>query len=266
MITKQIENAQKKVEGNNFNTRKTLLGYDDVMNMQREVIYSQRSDVLEGEDLKDQIISMTKEVISNAVDSHLAYAEENFETELKKLIAFLDDICVPANRVSVDELLKMSNDEIKEKLTSIALEIYEGKEAEFTSERMREIERVILLKTVDRRWMDHIDNMDHLKQGMGLRAFKQQDPVQAYQMEGSAMFDEMIAGIKLDTVKYIFHVQMERAPERERVAKETGASHAGSSSESAKQQPVRKKVEIGRNDPCPCGSGKKYKNCCGREV
>ena len=268
LITKQIENAQKKVEGNNFNIRKTLLGYDDVMNMQREVIYSQRSDVLEGEDLKDQIISMTKEVISNAVDSHLAYAEENFETELKKLIAFLDDICVPANRVSVDELLKMSNDEIKEKLTSIALEIYEGKEAEFTSERMREIERVILLKTVDRRWMDHIDNMDHLKQGMGLRAFKQQDPVQAYQIEGSAMFDEMIAGIKLDTVKYIFHVQMEKAPERERMAKETSAVHAsaGGDSAPAKREPIRKKVSIGRNDPCPCGSGKKYKNCCGREV
>ena len=268
LITKQIENAQKKVEGNNFNIRKTLLGYDDVMNMQREVIYSQRSDVLEGEDLKDQIISMTKEVISNAVDSHLAYAEENFETELKKLIAFLDDICVPANRVSIDELLKMSNDEIKEKLTSIALEIYEGKEAEFTSERMREIERVILLKTVDRRWMDHIDNMDHLKQGMGLRAFKQQDPVQAYQIEGSAMFDEMIAGIKLDTVKYLFHVQMEKAPERERMAKETSAVHAsaGGDSAPAKREPIRKKVSIGRNDPCPCGSGKKYKNCCGREV
>ena len=266
LITKQIENAQKKVEGNNFNIRKTLLGYDDVMNMQREVIYSQRSDVLEGEDLKDQIISMTKEVISNAVDSHLAYAEENFETELKKLIAFLDDICVPANRVSIDELLKMSNDEIKEKLTSIALEIYEGKEAEFTSERMREIERVILLKTVDRRWMDHIDNMDHLKQGMGLRAFKQQDPVQAYQIEGSAMFDEMIAGIKLDTVKYLFHVQMEKAPERERMAKETSAVHAsaGGDSAPAKREPIRKKVSIGRNDPCPCGSGKKYKNCCGK--
>jgi preprotein translocase subunit SecA len=117
--------------------------------------------------------------------------------------------------------------------------------------------------------MDHIDNMDHLKQGMGLKAFKQQDPVQAYQMEGSEMFEEMISNIKLDTVRYIFHVQMERAPERERVAQETGASHAGADdgeSPSTKREPVRKKVEIGRNDPCPCGSGKKYKNCCGREV
>ena len=269
MITKQIENAQKKVEGNNFNIRKTLLGYDDVMNMQREVIYSQRSDVLEGEDLKDQILGMTKEVISNAVDAHLANAEENFEEELGKLITYLDSICVPENRVTIDELSKLSNEEIKEKFTKIAFEIYEGKELEFTSERMREIERVILLKTVDSKWMNHIDNMDHLKQGIGLRAFKQQDPVQAYQMEGSAMFEEMIASIKLDTVKYIFHVQMQKAPERERVAKETNAVHAsagGGSEKEVKREPVRKGTEIGRNDPCPCGSGKKYKNCCGRQV
>ena len=269
MITKQIENAQKKVEGNNFNIRKTLLGYDDVMNMQREVIYSQRSDVLEGEDLKDQILGMTKEVISNAVDAHLANAEENFEEELGKLITYLDSICIPENRVTVEELSKLSNDEIKEKLTNIALEIYEGKELEFSSERMREIERVILLKTVDSKWMNHIDNMDHLKQGIGLRAFKQQDPVQAYQIEGSAMFEEMIASIKLDTVKYMFHVQMQQAPERERVAKETNAVHAssgGGSEKEVKREPVRKGTEIGRNELCPCGSGKKYKNCCGRQV
>ena len=269
MITKQIENAQKKVEGNNFNTRKTLLGYDDVMNVQREVIYKQRSEVLEGEDIKDQIKAMTEHVITNAVNLHLNGVEEDSadaEEEMKKLVSYLNDICIPANRVSIDELMNMSNDEIIEKFVSIADEIYEAKEEDFTAERMREIERVVLLRIVDTKWMDHIDNMDHLKQGMGLQAFKQEDPVRAYQMEGSQMFEEMIESIKLDTVKYIFHVQMERAPERERVAKETGASYGGSSSESAKQQPVRKKVEIGRNDPCPCGSGKKYKNCCGREV
>ena len=269
MITKQIENAQKKVEGNNFNTRKTLLGYDDVMNVQREVIYKQRSEVLEGEDIKDQIKAMTEHVITNAVNLHLNGIEEDsaeMEEEMKKLVSYLNEICIPANRVSIDELMNMSNDEIIEKFIGIADEIYEAKEEDFTSERMREIERVVLLRIVDTKWMDHIDNMDHLKQGMGLQAFKQEDPVRAYQMEGSQMFEEMIENIKLDTVKYIFHVQMERAPERERVAKETGASYGGSSSESAKQQPVRKKVEIGRNDPCPCGSGKKYKNCCGREV
>ncbi|MEO2508726.1 preprotein translocase subunit SecA [Clostridium paraputrificum] len=269
IITKQIENAQKKVEGNNFNIRKTLLGYDDVMNMQREVIYKQRAQVLEGEDLKDQILNMTSDVISNAVLSHLNGVEgDDVEVEMKKLIAYLDDICVPDNRVTVEELMKITNDEIIEKYKNIATEIYNGKEEEFGSEKMREIERVILLRTVDSKWMNHIDNMDHLKQGMGLRAFKQQDPVQAYQMEGSQMFDEMIQGIKTDTVKYIFHVQMEKAPERERVAKETSAVHAGADgdSKSIKREPVRKKMEIGRNEPCPCGSGKKYKNCCGREA
>ena len=269
IITKQIENAQKKVEGNNFNVRKTLLGYDDVINMQREVIYKQRSEVLEGEDLKEQIVNMTKEVINTAVLAHLNGVEgEEVEGEVKKLITYLDDICIPANRVTIDELINLSNDERIEKFSNLAEEIYEGKEAEFGSEKMREIERVILLRTVDSKWMDHIDNMDHLKQGIGLRAFKQQDPTQAYQMEGSAMFEDMIQSIKNDTVKYIFHVQMEKAPERERVVKETAAVHAGaeSDSNSTKREPIRKKIEIGRNEPCPCGSGKKYKNCCGREV
>jgi len=271
LITKQIENAQKKVEGNNFNIRKTLLGYDDVMNMQREVIYKQRSEVLEGEDLKEQISNMTKEVITNTVLAHLNGVEEEaeFEAEVKKLITYLDDLCIPSNRVNKEELLNLSNEEITAKYLEIATEIYEGKEAEFGLERMREIERVILLRNVDSKWMDHIDNMDHLKQGIGLRAFKQQDPVQAYQMEGSEMFEEMIQNIRLDTVRYIFHVQMEKAPERERVAQETVASHAGAGeaeSKATKKEPIRKKIEIGRNEPCPCGSGKKYKNCCGREV
>ncbi len=183
--------------------------------------------------LKDQILNMTSDVISNAVLSHLNGVEgDDVEVEMKKLIAYLDDICVPDNRVTVEELMKITNDEIIEKYKNIATEIYNGKEEEFGSEKMREIERVILLRTVDSKWMNHIDNMDHLKQGMGLRAFKQQDPVQAYQMEGSQMFDEMIQGIKTDTVKYIFHVQMEKAPERERVAKETSAVHAGADGDS----------------------------------
>ena len=268
LVTKQIESAQKRVEGNNFNIRKNVLGYDDVMNLQREVIYGQRTEVLEGEDIKDQIISMIKEVITNAVKAHLdSIIDENPEEEIKKMLRYLDDLGIPANRFSVDELMDLSNEEIINKVIDVALEIYQGKEAEFGEEKMREIERVILLRNVDSKWMDHIDNMDHLKQGIGLRAFKQQDPVQAYQMEGSVMFDEMIQNIKLDTVKFLFHVQMEKAPERERVAKETSASHAGADDKSSsKREPVRKKVEIGRNELCPCGSGKKYKNCCGREV
>ena len=268
IITKQIENAQKKVEGNNFNIRKTLLGYDDVMNMQREIIYKQRSEVLEGEDVKDQIMSMTKEVINNAVLGHLK-EDADIETEVKKLITYLDGICIPESMVNAEELTKMSNEEIVEKLYNIATNIYEQKEEEFGSEKMREIERVILLRSVDSKWMDHIDNMDHLKQGIGLRAFKQQDPVQAYQMEGSEMFEDMIQNIKLDTVKYIFHVQVEReAPKRERVVQEMSASHASASGEEEpkKKEPIRKAPTVGRNELCPCGSGKKYKNCCGREV
>ncbi|MDQ0148791.1 preprotein translocase subunit SecA [Eubacterium multiforme] len=269
IITKSIESAQKKVEGHNFDIRKNLLGYDDVMNMQREVIYKQRSQVLEGENLKEQIEEMIKQVISDAVDAHVTGMEDDYKKEFKNLILYLDDICIPANRVTIDDLTDLSNEEIKEKLINIALEIYKGKEEEFGEEKLREIERVVLLKNVDMKWMDHIDNMDHLKQGIGLRAFKQQDPVQAYQMEGSAMFDEMIEAIKIDTVKYLFHVQMEKAPEeRERVVRETAAIHlnTGNGEAPKKQQPVKKKETVGRNELCPCGSGKKYKNCCGREV
>ena len=145
------------------------------------------------------------------------------------------------------------------------MNIYKGKELEFGEEQLREIERVVLLRVVDQKWMAHIDNMDHLKQGMGLRAYKQQDPIQAYQMEGSAMFEEMIEGIKVETVKFLFHVRVERPVEREKVAEETSASH-GSDDKSLKKEPVRNDNKVGRNDLCPCGSGKKYKNCCGREV
>ena len=268
MLMKQIERAQKKVEGNNFNTRKTLLGYDDVMNAQREIIYAQRSEVLEGMDLKDQIISMVKEVIENAVDIHLNNADETPEKQIKNLIAYLDEICVPKERVNIEELLDLSDEEITDKLVKIALDLYEAKEREFESDKMRELERIILLRTVDSKWMDHIDNMDHLKQGIGLRAFKQQDPVQAYQMEGSIMFEEMINNIKIDTTKYLFHVQMEKAPQRESVTgNNTVAVHPGNAEEaSVKREPVRKEREIGRNELCPCGSGKKYKNCHGREA
>ncbi|WP_139905665.1 preprotein translocase subunit SecA [Clostridium thermarum] len=260
MVTSAIENAQKKVEGNNFDIRKTLLGYDDVMNQQREVIYKQRAMVLEGNDLKEQIQDMLQEVVYNAVDSHLSGLEEDVQGDVEKLIHYLEDICIPHGLLKAEELAKMSNDEIKEKALSVATDIYKKKEEEFGSEQMREIERVILLRVVDTKWMDHIDNMDHLKQGMGLRAYKQQDPVQAYQFEGSEMFNEMIYNIKVDTVKYLFRVKMERAPEREKVAKETGTSH----DDSLKKEPVKKDKKAGRNDPCPCGSGKKYKNCCGR--
>ena len=265
MVTKAIENAQKKVEGNNFDIRKNLLGYDDVMNLQREVIYRQRTEVLEGKNLKEQIEGMIQEVISDAVNSHLSGDVQDIEAEIKTLLQYLEEICLPHGIVTVQELADLSNEQIKDKLTETVMNIYKGKGLEFGEEQLREIERVVLLRVVDQKWMAHIDNMDHLKQGMGLRAYKQQDPIQAYQMEGSAMFEEMIEGIKLETVKFLFHVRVERPVEREKVAEETSASH-GEDDKSLKKEPVRNDHKFGRNDLCPCGSGKKYKNCCGREA
>ena len=265
MVTKAIENAQKKVEGNNFDIRKNLLGYDDVMNLQREVIYRQRTEVLEGKNLKEQIEGMIQEVISDAVNSHLSGDVQDIEAEIKTLLQYLEEICLPHGIVTVQELADLSNEQIKDKLTETVMNIYKGKELEFGEEQLREIERVVLLRVVDQKWMAHIDNMDHLKQGMGLRAYKQQDPIQAYQMEGSTMFEEMIEGIKLETVKFLFHVRVERPIEREQVAKETSASH-GQDDNSLKKEPIKNDHKFGRNDLCPCGSGKKYKNCCGREA
>jgi preprotein translocase subunit SecA len=260
MVTGAIENAQKKVEGNNFDIRKTLLGYDDVMNKQREIIYKQRSQVLEGENLKEQAVEMIRDVVVTAVDSHLSGVEEDFESDVEKLVVYLDEICVPKHLLNMEQLKEMSNQQIKDTMLDVAMQIYSSKENDFGSEQIREIERVILLRVVDTKWMDHIDNMDHLKQGIGLRAYKQQDPVQAYQFEGSEMFEEMIFNIKIDTVKYLFHVQIERAPEREKVAVETSTNV----DDSLPKKPVTNDKKVGRNDSCPCGSGKKYKNCCGR--
>ncbi|AVQ37686.1 TPA: preprotein translocase subunit SecA [Clostridium botulinum] len=261
MVSSAIESAQKKVEGNNFDIRKTLLQYDDVINKQREIIYKQRSEVLEGEDLKDQIGDMIRDVIYTAVNSHISGVEEEFETELQNLVNYLEDICLPKGVVNVKEISNLSDEEIKEKLLKAIENIYSHKEKEIGEEQIREIERVILLRVVDTKWMDHIDDMDHLKQGIGLRAYRQQDPVQAYQFEGSEMFEEMIYNIKVDTVRYLFHVEVEKAPEREKVAKETSTNY---DEDSVKKQPIKKENRIGRNDLCPCGSGKKYKNCCGR--
>lgn len=260
MVTGAIESAQKKVEGNNFDIRKNVVKYDDVMNKQREIIYKQRQTVLEGANIKDQIETMIQDVIYDAVSSHISGVEDTFKEELDKLIQFCEEIFLPKDTFTVEQLEKLSDDEIKETLLDIATKLYAEKEEDFGEEQIREIERVILLKVVDSKWMDHIDSMDHLKQGIGLRAYKQQDPAQAYQMEGSEMFNEMIFNIKQETVKYLFHVRIEKAPERERVAKITSTNEDNS----LKKEPAKKKEKPNRNDPCPCGSGFKYKNCCGR--
>jgi preprotein translocase subunit SecA len=260
MVSGAIESAQKKVEGNNFDIRKNVVKYDDVMNQQREIIYRQRTEVLQGEDIKGQIKEMIKDVVLGAVDSHISGHEESFEEELSKLISYIEEIYMPKGTVSVDELSKLTVEEIKTNLLDIAQKMYAEKEQHFGQEQIREVERVILLRVVDSKWMDHIDDMEHLKQGIGLRAYKQQDPTQAYQMEGSDMFADMIETIKTETVKYLFHVQIEKAPEREMVAKITSTNH----DDSLKKEPTKKQAKQGRNEECACGSGKKYKNCCGR--
>lgn len=260
MVSGAIESAQRKVEGNNFDVRKNVVKYDDVMNKQREIIYKQRQEVLMGANIKDQIQTMIQDVIESSVNTHISGVDDTFEDELNKLIKYMEDVYLPKDTVTVDEIAKLSNNEIVELLLDKAMELYAEKEVEFSEEQMREIERVILLKIVDSKWMDHIDSMDHLKQGIGLRAYKQQDPAQAYQMEGSEMFAEMIENIKHETVKYLFHVKVEKAPERERVAEITSTNE----DKSLKKEPVKKQAKPNRNDPCPCGSGYKYKNCCGR--
>lgn len=263
MVSNTIESAQRKVEGNNFDARKNVLQYDDVMNQQRTIIYKQRAQVLEGEDLKEQIVSMIQDIVNGLVDSHVTSPDEDdYDDGIEKLIRYLEDIFLPKDMVNAEELGKKGIDDIKEELINIALKIYEDKEKEFEElGDLREIERIILLRVVDSKWMDHIDSMDRLKQGIGLRAYRQQDPVQSYQFEGTDMFNEMIWNIKVETIKFLFHVQIHENMERKRVATVTNTSHGD---EDIKKEPVKRDKHPGRNEPCPCGSGKKYKNCCGR--
>ncbi|MGL5823134.1 MAG: preprotein translocase subunit SecA [Sarcina sp.] len=267
MVTKTIENAQKKVEGNNFDIRKSLLGYDDVINKQREIIYRQRTEVLEGEDLKESISNMIESIVSDAIALHINDDDEDDrEASAKLLINYLEDLFLPVGTYNVTDISSKDTEELQVILVDKANELYKEKEESIGSDQMREIERVILLKIVDTKWMDHIDNMDHLKQGIGLMAYKQQDPVQAYQQQGSDMFEEMVDSIQKDTVKYLYHVRVQsEAPQREQAFKETAATHGGDD-KPAKKEPAKSDKVAGRNNACPCGSGKKYKNCCGREV
>lgn len=260
MLSGAIENAQKKVEGSNLDIRKNLLQYDNVMNKQRELIYTQRRKVLEGENLKAQMLSMVDDVISTIVDTHTGGGKGYEDYDLKGVLRYSHDVFLPKDMLSEEDLKDLSKEDIKAKLSEAAVKFYDIKEEEFTEERMREIERVVLLRSVDTKWMDHIDAMDQLKQGIGLRAYRQRDPVQEYQFEASAMFDEMIYNIKEETVKTLYHVRVEKAPERERVAEPIATNQ----DDSLKKKPIVKEKKAGRNDPCPCGSGKKYKQCCGR--
>lgn len=257
LLTKSIENAQKKVEGNNFAIRKHVLQYDDVMNKQREVIYGERRKVLEEENLKEDILAMVKSVIEGAINLYLGQDIEKSHWDIAGFKNYLENIFLPKGVVDEDKIKSLSQEELADELYSIAVKKYEEKEAEIGEETFREIERIILLQVVDRKWMDHIDLMDQLRQGIGLRAYGQEDPVRAYQNEGFELFEEMIHSIHEDTVRYLFHIQRPERMERRRVANPVDTKREEGN------KPYVKKKKIGRNDPCPCGSGKKYKKCCG---
>jgi preprotein translocase subunit SecA len=258
LLSKSIENAQKKVEGRNFDIRKHVLQYDNVMNKQREVIYSQRRQVLLGENIRENIIEMVTEIVEDAVATYTVGSEYAEEWDLKGLLDHLNSMFLPRNAFPMEELLKFSRDEIKEAMMDKAIQVYEHKESQIDAEVMRELERVALLRTVDTKWIDHIDAMDQLREGISLRAYGQQDPVQAYKMEGYDMFVELVRNIKEDTVRFIYNINTANLPKREKVAEPIVTNH-----EEGVRKPIVKEDKIGRNDPCPCGSGKKYKKCCG---
>ena len=261
LITKAIENAQKKVEARNFDIRKHVLEYDDVMNTQREVIYSQRRKVLEKEDLKESIKQMIVDVIDRLLEIYAGKEIHPEEWDIKGLSEYMADIFQIRDVIDSASLENMSRDDVRDTLIEKAQAAYEKKEEELGSETMRELERFIMLKVVDQKWMDHIDAMDQLREGIGLRAYGQRDPVIEYKIEGYDMFQEMIKNIQEDTLRYLFRVQVKAAPQMQQRACNVSYSHGGSEE---KRQPIRKEKKIGRNDPCPCGSGKKYKKCCGR--
>ena len=260
MLTSAIENAQKKIESNNFGIRKNLLEYDQVMNEQREIIYEERRRVLNGESMRDFIYKMITDIVESAVDTAINDDLEPEEWDLKELNTLLLPI-IPLQPVRLDRISKKTKNGMKHQLKEEAVKLYESKEAEFPEpENIREIERVILLKVIDRKWMDHLDDMDQLRQGIGLQAYGQKNPLVEYKMSGYDMFDAMIASMKQDTVRLLLHVKVEQKVEREEVAKVTGTNK----DDTLQKGPVKKEARIYPNDPCPCGSGKKYKMCCGR--
>ncbi|MDN5331889.1 MAG: preprotein translocase subunit SecA [Tepidanaerobacteraceae bacterium] len=262
LITKAIENAQKKVEARNFDIRKHVLEFDDVMNTQREVIYSQRRKVLEQENLKDSVKQMIEDVVDRLLDVYASKEMHPEDWDLKGLSEYYADIFTIKDVLGAAVKEDVTREEIRKMLVERAFEAYEQKETEIGEETMRELERVIMLRVVDQKWMDHIDAMDQLREGIGLRAYGQRDPLVEYKIEGYEMFQEMIKSIQEDTLRYLFRVQVKAAPQRREMARNLSYSHGGGE----KQQPVKKGEKIGRNDPCPCGSGKKYKKCCGRAV
>ena len=268
ILTNSIESAQMKVEARNFGIRKSVLQFDDVMNRQREIIYSQRAKVLDGEDLSSAVRTMVKETIDGTVDRYLVDKEVHDHWNLTGLRDyFLGWLTVEQDlRFTTEQLAEVTDQQVKDMLNERAMKIYEAREKMFTPEIMREVERVVLLRVVDTKWMQHIDDMEELKRGMYLRSYAQKDPVVEYRIEGFDMFDAMIESIREDTVRLMFTIQLRtnEEPKREQVAKPSAES--GSDGSIPNQPAKREPGKVGRNDPCPCGSGKKYKKCCGRDA
>ncbi len=263
MLSSAIEKAQSKIEFNNFGIRKNLLEYDQVMNEQREIIYAERLRVLNGENMRDVIFKMITDRVEATVDMCISSEQSVEEWNLREINDILLPM-IPLQPITPDTVKDMkSSKELKHALKEQAVKLYEAKETEFPeAEQFRELERVVLLKAIDRKWMDHIDDMEQLRQGIGLQAYGQRDPLVEYKMSGFDMFDSMIASIQEDTVRLLYHVRIEQKVEREQVAKVTGTNKDDTSVKGPKK---RDKAKIYPNDPCPCGSGKKYKQCCGRK-
>ena len=266
LLTKLIESAQRKVEGNNYGIRKHVLKYDDVMNKQREVIYTERKKLLDGADFRDNIVAMIKDVIASFVNTMCFEKEDCGDWDFKSLFMHLKAIFdIDMEDISGLNIKDVHKDELIDMLTEHALKKYEAKEREFTPERFREVERIVLLQVVDDKWMDHIDAMDQLKQGIGLRSMAQEDPARAYAIEGFDMFEAMNEAIKEDTLRILFHVEDPSKVKRKEQSKNIKEGFEGDNAGEKKKPYVRKTKKVGRNDPCPCGSGKKYKNCCGKD-
>ena len=273
-LSKAVENAQRRIEGQNFSIRKRVLQYDDVMNTQREIIYKERREVLDGENLNPKILKMIETIAQSIISNHTSNGENMENINKEGLLAETKSVLGIDNLSSLEE--NGSIEDITEELTSKALELYKQKEIEIGSENLRELERVVMLKVVDQKWMDHIDSMEELKTGIGLRAYGQKDPIVQYRLEGFDMFDQMIYDIKYDVVKILLHIAGEQRVERKEVTKISGEKLQGAINTLNRNKVVPTKTtvttvknegpEIGRNEPCPCGSGKKYKNCCGKNA
>ena len=270
MLSNAIENAQRRVEGKNFDIRKRVLQYDDVMNKQREIIYAQRKQVLNGENLRDSFMKMIDSTVDHLVSSFCGENQYPDMWDWDGLKAQVQSILPSADvlNISREEMENFTKDDLRQTLHDAIVKAYDAKEAEFGPEMMRELERIVLLRTVDEKWMDHIDAMDQLRYGIGMRAYGQRDPVVEYKFEGFEMFEEMIRSIQQDSIRMILRMRVDRehgAPKREKVAEPVTASH-GDSVGGPRKPVTRSSVKVGRNDPCPCGSGKKYKKCCGANI